>query len=228
MGNRGNSPFWAIFRFRGSNRDSEYAIVFRIIELLMKTADRCLIWPKLLSEKILKKFTSENRPFSDFFELSTNAFTGSLFGKTEYFRFSSIKFLWSVVWPFWSWGKIALSLENIPNTQKVCLECIEKIFWRIFKNHIFSKKLFLKRKIGQTSVKKTFSKKYGFWRFVRKSLLGNPDILSGYLECSPDSGLSFPNFRMVIRQFFIKISYFECNTIFLVKFWPKSGFYDFR
>ena len=47
--------------------------------------------------------------------------------------------------------------------------------------------------------KKAFSKKYGFWRFVRKSLLGNPDILSGYLECSPDSGLSFPNFRMVIR-----------------------------
>ena len=36
---------------------------------------------------------------------------------------------------------------------------------------------------------------------IRKSFLGTPDILSGYLGCSPDSGLSTPNFRMVIGRF---------------------------
>ena len=41
--------------FRASNRDSDNAIVFRTIELLMKTADRCLIWPKLLFGKFFEK-----------------------------------------------------------------------------------------------------------------------------------------------------------------------------
>ena len=65
--------------------------------------------------------------------------------KLNIFRFSSIKFFWSVVWPFWSWGKIALSLENIPGTQKVCLDYLAQIFWSIFKYHIFPKKHFFTR-----------------------------------------------------------------------------------
>ena len=41
----------------------------------------------------LKKITSENRPFFGFFEPFTNAFTASLFGKTEYFSFFIDKIL---------------------------------------------------------------------------------------------------------------------------------------
>ena len=66
---------------------------------------------------------------------------------------------------------------------------------------IFFRKSFFLHEFGLFSTwKKAFSKKYDFWKVVRKSFLGTPDILSGYLGCSPDSGLYFPNFRMVIRR----------------------------
>ena len=63
--------------------------------------------------------------------------------KSENFSFFvSLKFSRSVAWTFWSYRKIALSLENIPDVCKIYLECLETIFRRIFKNHIFSKNLF--------------------------------------------------------------------------------------
>ena len=148
--------------------------------------------------------------------------------KLNIFRFSSIKFFRAVVWPFWSWGKIALSLENISDTQKVFLDYPSKDFLTNFQKSYFFRKSFFLHAFGLFfASKKAFSKKYGFWRFVRKSFLRNPDILSGYLECSPDSGLSFPNFRMVIRLFSSKISYFECNAIFLSNFDQNPDFIIF-
>ena len=52
-----------------------------------------------------------------------------------------------------------------------------------------------------TSKKKGFSKKYHFWKCLRKNFLRTSVILCRYLECSLGSGLSFYNFRMVIRHF---------------------------
>ena len=63
--------------------------------------------------------------------------------KLKTFHFSSLKFSKNVAWPFWSYKKIALCLENIPDSYKVYLECLEKIFRRILKNYIFAKNLFL-------------------------------------------------------------------------------------
>ena len=79
--------------FRALNRDSDNTILFRSIKLLMKTADKCLIRPNVCLENVLKKITSENRPFLGFFEPFTNVFTASLFGKTEYFSFFIDKIL---------------------------------------------------------------------------------------------------------------------------------------
>ena len=66
---------------------------------------------------------------------------------------------------------------------------------------------------------KGFSKKYDFWKCVWKLFLDTPDILCRYLECSPDSGLSFCNFRMALRQFWRILS--TKNETF--SFFTKTG-----
>ena len=79
--------------------------------------------------------------------------------KLKTFHFSSIEFSRSVVWPFWSYRKIALSLVNISDTYKVYLKCLEKNFRHIFENHIFAKKLFFIRVWPIFAWKKSFSEK---------------------------------------------------------------------
>ena len=86
----------------------------------------------------------------------------TVFVKLKTFRLSSIKFFRIVVGPFWSYRKISLSLENIPDVYKVYLGCLEKIFRHVFKNHIFSKKLFFvlqKNRPNSFTIKKSFFEK---------------------------------------------------------------------
>ena len=57
--------------------------------------------------------------------------------RVKTFRFPSIKSFKNVVWPFWSYRKIALTVENIPDTYKLCQKCVEEFLWTIFKNDFF-------------------------------------------------------------------------------------------
>ena len=65
----------------------------------------------------------------------------------------------------------------------------------------FRKSFFWSQNSPNTYIKKGFSKKYDFWKRLRKNFLRTSGIVCRYLKCSLGSGLSFYNFRMVIRHF---------------------------
>ena len=93
----------SIFMFRASNRDSDNTILFRSIELLMKTADRSLIRPKLLFEIFFeKKLLLKIRHFLAFSSPLLTTVQRLFLEKLKCFPFSSMKFFKGVAWPFWS------------------------------------------------------------------------------------------------------------------------------
>ena len=88
--------------------------------------------------------------------------------KLSTFRFWSIKSPKNVPKSFWSDQKIALSLKNILDTYKLFQKCTENFFWDIFKKLFFSRILFLKRKIAQTSTKMRIFEKKSFLKMSQK------------------------------------------------------------
>ena len=127
-----------------------------------------------------KNYRSENRPFLDFFEPFTNAFTTSLFGKTGIFSFFIDKILQRSRMTILKLGKDSPESGEHSRYPESMSGLPSKDFLTNLQKPYFFEKAFFYTCLAYFSLqKKAFSKKYDFWKCVRKSFLGTPDILSG-------------------------------------------------